>query len=994
MKRMIRLALGVAVIALLSGWSAAEDAPRNLIANSSFELLDADGVPGQWNAAYAEDAIRVDPTNAPHGRICLHLQLDGRETLIGQHNYFELTPGKQMTLSAHVKTKDLEPASKFQIEIINVGWSFGYTTFLPITRATADWQRYSKTFVVPAAGQFKYQGADNVLYKAVIYAKGVSGQVWVDGLQLEEGDKTTAYSPMEATGADSGDPIFDAIAAGFKGGTFRRSKYFEVKDPLFEELLGDEPGPDRVLYYGYEDLWVDELDRPYAKKFGHRHVLHEQLARLESGRFVAMTNAWRRGGVGTYPTMRLILRHDVQGVAPKMFGDHPWIMDPRWQETFVQTAVKLARQSLDDRPGNIWGNSWGLWAGDEVFESAGIKVPPKDKRYDEIHAIDREVREKFGFGKYGIPDSADDKDPFKRIAFRRWVNAKLTETFKKATEAVKKINPKLVMLGPNPCGAVPPVDLEAMTPYFDLISSQSWSSPDAFTQKVATGADVKALTDLSACPVWAFVQHAAAFDPEAVREQYSQVFRNGGEGLAVLGVPWYDRELEHVQHTNPPKWRAILETIDVATKMNKVKLPKPDTAILYASDTFLTLDSVKMSSPEHPQMYTAYAALGPCVGSWFSFVSDRQIVRGLRDLSEYKALYIPYAKYQRAAVLEKIEQYAKRGGIVVCTDPHAFTWDVSGDDLSAKWSAITGTKQGKDRTGRATASFTGAGIVKVARPLAVTFPGPGREMTISDQSVKPLAVFGDGTPAAAIRSYGKGHVICFASDPFASRDRHSPIIETVRTIQKAAGAKAGRDIWRFKLPPFKTVDVEDPHKGLVCLTDNHVVLKRNEPASTQNLATGGTYTYDRFPTGIADAAESGQIPFASGHLTNRKAAFAARKRGGERNPASIEKWIVSWKDPEPVALTVDLQKPRVIDRIKIFYSGVLAPVNVEGSADAAQWETLADLPQQPATADVIDASIPVDGKHRHLRLRLAARNVNVPMELVELEIWGVAPKGK
>jgi len=806
----------------------------------------------------------------------------------------------------------------------------------------------------------------------------------------------------EGANVSMNDVIAEKLLADRRKEAERASDHFAVENPLYEELLSDERGPDCVLYYGYNDLDCDGRDqgvpasaiyRPYAKKFGHRYVAGEERRELSALPVVPMTNAWvqPRGGVGSYPTMRMILRTDNLAGAPPMIGEGPWVMHPRWREAYLKAAVKLAEQSLDESPDNVWGNTWGLWAGDESFEASGIRVVPKDRRDAEVEAIDREVRERFGFGKYGMPDSEDDPNPFKRIAYRRWVNAALTETYKKAYELVKKINPKLVMLGPDPCGAVPPVDLEAMTAYFDLVSNQSWCAPTPFTQQLATGADTKAMVDLSACPVWGLVQHAAAETPEAVREQYSQVYRNGGEGLILLAVEWYDRELEHPKFINSAKWRALLEIAQRVTRMNRVKLPRPDTAVLYASDTYLTWKVPKMAHPEYPQVYAAYAALGPLTGSWFSFVSDRQIDRGTRNLGDYKVLYIPLATYQRGAVLDKIEEYVKGGGIVVCTDPTAFTWDINGEELSARWQRIAGVEKGNKRSGPTEAGVTDCGFLQGSAGLVVNFRDSGIRCVPADASTKPLALFADGSVAATVRRYGKGYVVFFAGDLFAWREMNASAVELVRRIQLAVGARTEQDIWRFKLPPFKNVYVKDAETHR-CLTNNHVertfTMKRNEVTSRYNMPTGGSYTYDRFPTGIADAADRGDIAFGNGHLTNRKQAYINRLIGGDRRPPELEKWIVSWTDPSPVSVTFDLKKEYRLSRVRLFYSAAMPALKVQGSDDAKTWSLLADALPDNAGADVKDLELVLRGKYRYVRLDFAAGDEGDKFELCEVEIWG------
>src|SRR5690606_15798271 len=100
---------------------------------------------------------------------------------------------------------------------------------------------------------------------------------------------------------------------------------------------------------GYNDLLVD-IYHDYALKFGHRYVYKEQYQEILDHHLIPMTNAWARGGVGSYPTMRMILRPEIAGDLPKVLGERPWMMDPRWQENYVQAAIKLAQQSLDKSP--------------------------------------------------------------------------------------------------------------------------------------------------------------------------------------------------------------------------------------------------------------------------------------------------------------------------------------------------------------------------------------------------------------------------------------------------------------------------------------------------------------------------------------------------------------------------------------------------------------------------------------------------------------------
>ncbi|MCC6423978.1 MAG: hypothetical protein IT447_10905 [Phycisphaerales bacterium] len=971
-------------------------AAENLLINSSFELAVDGGRCVAWEGLSDTSTVaRVDSVAASDGHAALHLLLDEKTTVaISQAEYMSLSPGQKYTLSAYVKSRNLHSAENLQLQLINLGWTYGYQTRLPIKDGTEGWHRYSMTFTIPPANQFPYQGHDNTQYKVVIHAENAQGEVWIDAIQLEAATTASAYrtNPSDSKMVRH-DTIFESVA-GENGdlSSPNDAKYFHVKHPLYQELFSDQPGPGRVMYYGYNDIFGEEVFRPYMKKFAVRYVekeAHQEL--LKHPEIVPMTNGWARGGVGDYSTMRMILRHDAHQINPKYFGNHTWVMQQAWQEAFIESAVQLAKQSLDESPGNGWGNTWGLWTGDELFESFGIEVVPQDKRDETIRAIDSEIRENYGFGKYGIPSSQEANEPFARIALGRWVNDRLTQTFKTTYQKVKQINPKLVVLGPDPSGAVPPLDMEAMTPYFDLMCNQSWYGPAPYTQQLATGADTKATVDLSECPVWGLVHHTAALDLDAVREQYSQVFRNGGQGIILLGVEWYDRELGHPKFINPAKWQAMLEIADTVASMPKLKLPQADTAILYASDTYLTLWPAKMSTSEHPQMYSAYASLGPSVGSWFKFVSDRQIDRDQRKLSDYKLLYIPYATYGRQNVLEKIEAYVDGGGIVICADPTAFTWNINGEKLRERWQALTGVTYGSPRTGNLVATTLKHGLLAKTTAFKMNFPSKGMEMkAIVGTNIEPLAKFDDGGLAIAAHAHGKGLVISFAANPFDTRDNNRSVDELVRAIQLASGARVDQDIWRFMLPPFKNVTMPSEPDG-VCLTDNHIGYSSGEPKPERNTDIHGEYTIDRQLTGISDAAPANQpIEFAKGHLTNRLAAYAGRKRWGGTNPAALDQWIISWTDTNPLAITFDLKRNCQLNELKLWYSGALPKFTVSASEDGQSWQILSQLnTAQTATSDVLDLAMPLAGAHRYVKLSFSRRDdIKMATELLELEIWG------
>jgi hypothetical protein len=566
--------------------------------------------------------------------------------------------------------------------------------------------------------------------------------------------------------------------------------------------------------------------------------------------------------------------------------------------------------------------------------------------------------------------------------------------YKKTYEAVKKINPGMKLIGPDFSGAVPAADIEEMSKYFDIITNQSWNCFSPLTNQVATGCDTKCTADLSECPVWGYVQNTMSKTEfpclEDIRERYSQFYRNGGTGLAILAYEWYDPELKHPKFNYPEKWRALLEIAAVTQKMPKLKFPAPDSALLYPSYSLLTLTWGQMTNDGHRELYSAYTVLGPMLRSWFSFVSDRQTERGVRKLESYKTLLIAWAKYETRELLDKLESYVKNGGVVICADPEAFSWGIDGEPLSAKWAELTGVKMGPPRAGAAAAKVVDSNILTLKNGETLSFGSPGRKMDIASPDARPLALFENGDPAVSVRRYGKGKIIQTASNILEkSPAPDSAAVRLLKGVLEDSGVKLNQDIWRFKLPPFKTAGAKDDEKSL-CLTNNNVVFSMGKAKYPHNLDSGGAYSYDSPPRDPSDSAVTpGEwIPFSKGHLTNRVSAVEEWKKSPSK--PEPQKWIAGWGGENPVTIVFDFKKVYSLDRVRLFYSGTLPPLKISAGMDNKNWTKAVSLPGGADAVDgVADLIVKLTTDARFFKLEFGARRKGEKMELAEIEVWGV-----
>jgi uncharacterized membrane protein len=257
--------------------------------------------------------------------------------------------------------------------------------------------------------------------------------------------------------------------------------------------------------------------------------------------------------------------------------------------------------------------------------------------------------------------------------------------------------------------------------------------------------------------------------------------------------------------------------------MNRIALPQTaDTAVLYTLYTHMS----QGPSTSGDQVYAAHALLGELAGSWFKFVSDAQLERGERSLSGYKAVYLPLAKYMTPAAAKIIEDYVRGGGVLVCGDAEAFSFDLAGNDTSATHERILGIKtlglkltgvNSEDAKTRIPAEAPARIILKSAQwglpagtglrlfDLKQRDEAPltgAHEIVLTDPKAGILGIYPDGSPAIVMHKLGKGRVITFAANPFAPQVTvdATPWPAAFKGLQQSLGCKVDQPIWRFALP--------------------------------------------------------------------------------------------------------------------------------------------------------------------------------------------------
>lgn len=600
---------------------------------------------------------------------------------------------------------------------------------------------------------------------------------------------------------------------------------------LFQELLTNEPGrytayiwdhnhyvpglPKNIREKFTEEQWKEEILDMLRRK-GEAGIGGDPLPWAVDGRTFYRTEEFCINDYEKYGTKRkyntesswassTALKNGAENIDPNAKNSKGAVslVDPIYVDVVMEEIVKAAKR-FKDKP-----FLWTVEGKDEPYihpiQGKIADMGPKMQAWNE------EVRTKYGFGKYSMPAPDDpsywkhpETHPFQNIAFARWYSDAYADTKKQMYEALKNVAPDVPYVGNDfwfMSGFIP-FDYSVFARYTDQLSGDPYASSAERKEGRGIynhGFGTKLLRDLGGKPtitvVQAFSYAGYTPNPDDLREWVSQALKNGASRIEYY--EWMER------HKNRPLYDEILRTAKIFSKMNRVNVPDdPDTAII------CSLDSEAAIKAMGDHIYTAYSILGEKIGTWFQFISDRQLERNEIDLSRYKVVYLPLGKYFPEPAINPLVKYVNNGGILVIGDPEAFSYYRDGSSLARYREELVGVKLEKDTFDEKTITITADGKLK-----GKTYPLKkigslydeihlAHSVTTLSPKIKILATFSDGKPAVLENSVGKGKVIYFTANPFAPDVVliNSAISDFFRNIQEQAGTKTERPIWRFLLP--------------------------------------------------------------------------------------------------------------------------------------------------------------------------------------------------
>lgn len=710
-----------------------------------------------------------------------------------------------------------------------------------------------------------------------------------------------------------------------------------TEEPLFEELLEVRPGGlsrEAVMHWSHEAR--PPILARFAGRTGSEYTLDGALAEYRRDRSALIV-------AGLYPifegreTPLVVYVKPIgafeAGVPQPPDGStiraFPWLLDPRSMELYLQHAREHI-EAAKEKPA-----IWALFAGDETWEinDRNLKWLLDHRRgdYPELDAADAEIREKYGYGKYGLPESSNDTNPYRWIATRRWEVDKMLGLARKVRAMIDAECPRLKWISWDNQNGHFPYALGQWGKVFDIQTGQLYPSKNSDREDIGFNTrwlrDLSGLDEVWPCP---HVEHYPGnFTPEEVEELYSQIFRNGATGLHLYSSDTINNRAGSASSIverigAPERWNVTRSIIDRLQNPFRVKLASPESAIFYSNTSYQGQPGMIKTL----EVEWAYTILGPRLRGALRFIDESACENGASALIGYKTIHIPYAPIVDDAEYSALEEYVKKGGTLVVGDPLAFR----------------NRSDGSERTEGALLTPVATVDTKPAQGALTVVDGRKRELSPLGQiyqlsAGKALASWSDGQPAVVQRALGRGKVVSFASNPFALSKTITDRgwIGLFREIQTGAGAVTEDPAWRFRFPA--TPPYQSTRPSGVCVTENYLEWRASSVEMPANLASGGSYRISRPDLANAEPAQE-SIPFSKGRLTDRK-------RGAEaKNEASVDAFCLTWKSDAPLEVTFDLNRNLPAQRARLFFSGRLPAGRCEVSEDGTKWTTIAEWAQK------------------------------------------------
>ncbi len=789
--------------------------------------------------------------------------------------------------------------------------------------------------------------------------------------------------------------VFKApLSTGKFGFEFNASGACDVRidDVALTETAPPAPAPNTWASYiteRPEPQWFSSWEylnqashfRQMGLKYGWRYVYREQFEGLHESRTTPLwrgRDAYRLYGELGIPAC-VYLHYPALDIYQAYYDskppdDIPRMIDPAWHDAYVKACEEACRE-YGETPGIAY-----FFVVDEPFKQYRNAIIPESERESPFwDALDAEVRERFGGGDHGLPEDQNDPDPYRWIAYLSWAAEDLAATFARLRTVIDEAGIDARLLGPDEFAALCPQHWCDLATSVDVFTGQSLNAIAGY-RTFNAGFLTKTAADFTGKPVHNATQvplYGGSPSPEEVQRRYSQVLQNSGDGQMLIGVEWFDRELNHHKYSAPERWETIKSFLQLQSRYIVQTPTHSKAGILFSSPSQMA----RATSIHDREIQSTYAFCGPILGGWPRMLDSYAVSRERAGFDGLSLLAIPHAPYERRIVYEAVVTYVEQGGTLVVLDPEAFQTDIRGNTLERE-----------TLLGATVAEASPQRVIDVTWPIEARLRvhAPTCFVLTPTGEAEVVATYEDGSAAAVRHAVGDGHVLFFGANPTDG----GYVIDDVewqefwRALLTVYDVPMNLPIWRLRLPDEGLVHAQAPED--VCITGNNFVRAQNGVYLGANRPADGYYTLSVPPDLSPETAEGPRIAFTEGDLTNRTTAddgpFEMPRRVATE-PYNEADWANRWSAEaleNGLRITFAFDETHDLSRVRFWFTGTMPALELATSAGAGEVAT-AQLPEQHAGDDVHDIEIQVAGEANRVELRFAPGDA--AFALADIEIW-------
>jgi hypothetical protein len=424
-----------------------------------------------------------------------------------------------------------------------------------------------------------------------------------------------------------------------------------------------------------------------------------------------------------------------------------------------------------------------------------------------------EIRRDFGWAppQAGAKRTDSPIAGLRWLAYSRWTSKNFFAMKAEQAALIRRLDPGARVV-PNNYAMIDgfmPWDYSALGTFADIVEADPYVSyaerANPGRGRYNPGFGAKLMSDLTGKPVRIIIQAFpyARYSPGIadVDTWTSQALRAGATHITFYakGNPRF---------TNRKLYDGILST---AKRLRGLNLPDapvdPSTVVVYSLMSEGQGQPNKRGDARYrtsgDALYTTHSLLGELNGAPFVFDTDERLAAQRDRLARAKVVWLPRGDTLSRPFAEALRDWVNAGGFLVVTDPTAFARTPANEDLSDIGAALKGGRLGAE-AGSVLLMRKGALGTNTPPDLYTVPVDDKRAWSFTDvpAGATVVATHLDQSPAAVLRTVGKGRVLSFAADPMTPGSLVEPmdLVPLIGMIQRMAGGQTGHASWTWRIP--------------------------------------------------------------------------------------------------------------------------------------------------------------------------------------------------